>query len=85
MFSRIEQKTGTIISNGRMDQYLYPFFKKDMDEERLTEDEATDHEADAMDCDRGDDDGDDVESRGSRRVFLANGPSGVLGAWVTST
>ncbi len=28
MFSRIEQKTGTIISNGRMDQYLYPFYKK---------------------------------------------------------
>ena len=32
MFSRIEQKTGTIISNGRMDQYFYPFYKKDMDE-----------------------------------------------------
>lgn len=31
MFSRIEQKTGTIISNGRMDQYLYPFYKKDLD------------------------------------------------------
>lgn len=29
LFSRIEQKTGTIISNGRMDQYLYPFFKAD--------------------------------------------------------
>ena len=29
MFSRIEQKTGTVISNGRMDQYLYPFYKKD--------------------------------------------------------
>jgi formate C-acetyltransferase len=40
MFSRIEQKTGTIISNGRMDQYLYPYFKKDMDEGRLTEDGA---------------------------------------------
>jgi formate C-acetyltransferase len=40
MFSRIEQKTGTIISNGRMDQYLYPFYKKDMDEGRLTEDQA---------------------------------------------
>lgn len=25
LFSRIEQKTGTIISNGRMDQYLYPY------------------------------------------------------------
>jgi formate C-acetyltransferase len=40
MFSRIEQKTGTIISNGRMDQYLYPYFKKDMDEGRLTDDKA---------------------------------------------
>ena len=40
MFSRIEQKTGTIISNGRMDQYLYPFFRKDIDERRLTEDDA---------------------------------------------
>ncbi|MBM9520974.1 glycyl radical protein [Desulforhopalus vacuolatus] len=29
MFSRFEQKTGTIISNGRMDQYLYPFYKAD--------------------------------------------------------
>jgi formate C-acetyltransferase len=40
MFSRIEQKTGTIISNGRMDQYLYPYYKKDMDEGRLTEEKA---------------------------------------------
>jgi formate C-acetyltransferase len=40
MFSRIEQKTGTIISNGRMDQYLYPYFKKDMDGGRLTEEKA---------------------------------------------
>ncbi|MGE5255851.1 MAG: pyruvate formate lyase family protein, partial [Hyphomicrobiales bacterium] len=40
MFSRIESKTGTIISNGRMDQYFYPFFKKDMDEGRLTEEQA---------------------------------------------
>lgn len=29
MFSRLEQKTGTIISNGRMDQYLYPFYLRD--------------------------------------------------------
>lgn len=36
MFSRIEQKTGTIISNGRMDQYLYPFYKKDLDEGKIT-------------------------------------------------
>ena len=31
MFSRIEQKTGTIISNGRMDQYLYPYYKADVE------------------------------------------------------
>lgn len=40
MFSRIEQKTGTIISNGRMDQYLYPYYKKDIDDGRVTEDQA---------------------------------------------
>ena len=28
MFSRIEQKTGTIISNGRMDQYFYPYLQE---------------------------------------------------------
>ena len=32
MFSRIEQKTGTIISNGRMDQYLYSYYKKDVED-----------------------------------------------------
>lgn len=32
IFSRIEQKTGTIISNGRMDQYLYSYYKKDVQE-----------------------------------------------------
>lgn len=31
MFSRLEQKTGATISNGRMDQYLYPLYKKDLD------------------------------------------------------
>ncbi len=40
MFSRIEQKTGTIISNGRMDQYLYPYYKTDLENGRITEDEA---------------------------------------------
>ncbi|MDR2442694.1 MAG: glycyl radical protein [Deltaproteobacteria bacterium] len=30
LFSRLEQKTGTIISNGRMDQYLYPFYERDL-------------------------------------------------------
>jgi len=37
MWSRVEQKTGTIISNGRMDQYFYPFYKKDVAEGRLTD------------------------------------------------
>ena len=40
MFSRLEQKTGTTISNGRMDQYFYPYFKKDMEEGRITEEKA---------------------------------------------
>ncbi len=40
MFSRIEQKTGTIISNGRMDQYFYPLYKKDLEEGRITEESA---------------------------------------------
>lgn len=40
MFSRIEQKTGTIISNGRMDQYLYPFYKKDIEEGKITDEEV---------------------------------------------
>ncbi len=41
MWSRIEQKTGTVISNGRMDQYLYPFYRKDLEEGRIDEDQAT--------------------------------------------
>lgn len=40
MFSRLEQKTGTIVSNGRMDQYFYPYYAKDLEEGRLTEDAA---------------------------------------------
>ena len=40
MFSRIEQKTGTVISNGRMDQYFYPFYEKDLKEGKITEDDA---------------------------------------------
>lgn len=40
MFSRIEQKTGTIISNGRMDQYLYPYYKADKEAGLLTDAEA---------------------------------------------
>lgn len=40
MFSRIEQKTGTIISNGRMDQYFYPYYKQDLAAGRITEEKA---------------------------------------------
>ena len=40
MFSRLEQKTGTIISNGRMDQYLYPFYAQDVEAGILTDDQA---------------------------------------------
>ena len=40
MFSRIEQKTGTIISNGRMDQYFHPFYMKDMEEGLIDEAKA---------------------------------------------
>lgn len=40
MFSRIEQKTGTVISNGRMDQYLYPYYKKDIEDGTLTDEDA---------------------------------------------
>lgn len=42
LFSRLEQKTGSTISNGRMDQYLYPYYLKDkrlgrIDRERAKE------------------------------------------------
>lgn len=40
MFSRVEQKTGTIISNGRMDQYLYPFYKRDIEAGIISDDEV---------------------------------------------
>ncbi|MDY2725642.1 MAG: glycyl radical protein [Anaerostipes faecalis] len=40
MFSRIEQKTGTIISNGRMDQYLYPFYQHDIEAGIITDEEV---------------------------------------------
>ncbi len=40
MFSRIEQKTGTIISNGRMDQYFYPYYLQDVQAGNLTDDQA---------------------------------------------
>ena len=38
--SRFEQAVGGVIGNGRIDQYLYPYFKKDVEEGRLSEDEA---------------------------------------------
>jgi formate C-acetyltransferase len=40
MFSRLEQKTGATISNGRMDQYLYPYFKKDYEAGKLTREQT---------------------------------------------
>jgi pyruvate-formate lyase len=40
VFSRIEQKTGTIISNGRMDQYLYPYYKADIESGSSLEEQA---------------------------------------------
>jgi formate C-acetyltransferase len=40
MFSRIEQKASAIISNGRMDQYLFPFYEADIRSGAITRDEA---------------------------------------------
>ena len=40
MFSRIEQKASAIISNGRMDQYLFPYYEKDLADGAITRDEA---------------------------------------------
>lgn len=40
MFSRLEQRTGTIISNGRMDQYFYPFYKQDKEAGILTDEDV---------------------------------------------
>lgn len=40
MFSRLEQKTGTIISNGRMDQYFYPYYRADVDAGLLDDERA---------------------------------------------
>ena len=39
-FSRLEQNTGGVIGNGRIDQYLYPYYKKDIEEGRITDDEV---------------------------------------------
>lgn len=38
--SRLEQRIGGTVGNGRIDQYFYPYYKKDIDEGRLTRDEA---------------------------------------------
>ncbi|MCB1708570.1 MAG: hypothetical protein KDI10_07555 [Halioglobus sp.] len=35
-FSRLEEMIGGDINQGRMDQYLYPYYRKDVDEGRLT-------------------------------------------------
>ncbi|MDR0530513.1 MAG: glycyl radical protein [Oscillospiraceae bacterium] len=40
MFSRVEQKTGTIISNGRLDQYLWPYYQRDTAHGSLTQAQA---------------------------------------------
>ena len=38
--SRLEQRIGGTVGNGRIDQYLYPYYKKDIEEGRLTKDQA---------------------------------------------
>jgi pyruvate formate-lyase/glycerol dehydratase family glycyl radical enzyme len=38
--SRFEQRMGGTVSNGRMDQYLYPYYKKDIEAGRITDDEV---------------------------------------------
>jgi pyruvate formate-lyase/glycerol dehydratase family glycyl radical enzyme len=38
--SRFEQAVGGVVGNGRIDQYLYPYYRKDADDGRLSEDEA---------------------------------------------
>ncbi|MBI5116516.1 glycyl radical protein [Candidatus Poribacteria bacterium] len=38
--SRLEQRIGGTVGNGRIDQYLYPYYKKDVEEGRLTKDAA---------------------------------------------
>ncbi|MBP1761870.1 MAG: pyruvate-formate lyase, partial [Firmicutes bacterium] len=40
MFCRIEQLVGGALSLGRMDQYLYPYYKKDLEEGRITPEQA---------------------------------------------
>ncbi|WP_019849261.1 pyruvate formate lyase family protein [Desulfitobacterium sp. PCE1] len=40
MFCRLEQLGAASLSLGRMDQYLYPYYKKDIEEGRMTRDQA---------------------------------------------
>ncbi|MDR1871103.1 MAG: glycyl radical protein [Deltaproteobacteria bacterium] len=40
LFSRLEQKASAVISNGRMDQYLYPYYISDLNEGLITPDGA---------------------------------------------
>lgn len=40
LFSRMEQKTGTIISNGRMDQYLFPYYQRDIEQGKLNDEQV---------------------------------------------
>lgn len=39
-FCRFEHRAGGVVTNGRMDQYLYPFYKKDKEEGRITDDQV---------------------------------------------
>lgn len=39
-FSRLEQRTSSVISNGRLDQLFYPFYKAEKDAGTLTDDDA---------------------------------------------
>ena len=38
--SRFEQRVGGTIGNGRIDQYFYPYYRKDIEEGRITKDQA---------------------------------------------
>src|SRR5512136_2485015 len=40
LFSRLEEMVGGQVNQGRMDQYLYPIYKKDIEEGRITPDGA---------------------------------------------
>lgn len=35
--SRLEQNVGAVVGNGRMDQYFYPYYKKDIEEGRIND------------------------------------------------